>query len=42
VDFDHLVDSGMISDEDRHLFHYAETADEAWAHLAAHYGFPVP
>jgi uncharacterized protein (TIGR00730 family) len=39
VDFDHLVDTGMISEADKGLFHYVETADEAWAHLAAHYGF---
>jgi uncharacterized protein (TIGR00730 family) len=39
VDFDHLVDTGMISEADKGLFHYVETAEEAWAHLAAHYGF---
>jgi len=39
IDFQHLVDSGMISPEDLGLFHYVETAEEAWARLADHYGF---
>jgi len=39
VDFDHLVDYGMISPGDLALFHYVETAEEAWARLAEHYGF---
>ena len=42
VDFDHLIDSGMIGAEDRQLFRYVETAEEAWSHLAAHYEFPAP
>ena len=29
----------MISAGDLGLFHYVETAEEAWALLAAHYGF---
>ena len=41
IDFDHLVDSGLISEQDKSLFHYVETADEAWAQLAGHYGFPA-
>lgn len=39
IDFQHLVDSGMIAAEDLGLFHYVETAEEAWARLAGHYGF---
>ncbi|MCG3188705.1 MAG: hypothetical protein LKCHEGNO_00838 [Burkholderiaceae bacterium] len=39
IDFEHLVDRGMISPEDLGLFHYVETAEEAWARLADHYGF---
>jgi hypothetical protein len=29
----------MISPEDLGLFHYVETAEEAWDLLAGHYGF---
>jgi uncharacterized protein (TIGR00730 family) len=39
IDFDHLVDYGMISPDDLALFHYVETAEEAWARLAEHFGF---
>jgi len=39
INFSHLVDCGMISAEDLGLFHYVETAEEAWARLAEHYGF---
>jgi len=39
INFQHLVDTGMISPGDLGLFHYVETAEEAWALLAAHYGF---
>jgi hypothetical protein len=42
IDFDHLVETGMIAPEDKGLFHYVETAEEAWAHLEAHYGFDLP
>jgi len=42
INFQHLVDSGMISAEDLGLFHYVETADEAWQRLAEHYGFGPP
>ena len=41
INFQHLVDSGMISPGDLGLFHYVETAEEAWARLAEHYGFDV-
>jgi uncharacterized protein (TIGR00730 family) len=39
VDFRHLVDTGMISAGDLELFHYVETAEDAWARLAEYYGF---
>ena len=39
VDFDHLVATGMISPQDQRLFHYVETAEQAWELLAAEYGF---
>ena len=39
INFQHLVDTGMISPGDLGLFHFVETAEEAWAWLAAHYGF---
>jgi uncharacterized protein (TIGR00730 family) len=39
INFQHLVDTGMISAADLQLFRYVETAEEAWAHLCAHYGF---
>jgi uncharacterized protein (TIGR00730 family) len=42
IDFDHLVETGMISPADIGLFHYVETAEEAWARLEAHYGFDLP
>jgi uncharacterized protein (TIGR00730 family) len=42
INFQHLVDSGMISAEDLGLFHYVETAEQAWARLAEHYGFDAP
>jgi hypothetical protein len=42
INFQHLVDCGMISPEDLGLFHYVETAEEAWEQLADHYGFDAP
>ena len=30
VNFDYLVDEGVIDEEDRDLFWYAETAQEIW------------
>jgi uncharacterized protein (TIGR00730 family) len=42
VNFEHLVDTGMISPGDLGLFHYVETAEEAWQRLAEHYGFDLP
>ena len=39
VDFDWLVETGMISPGDERLFHLVDTADEAWEILCGHYGF---
>jgi uncharacterized protein (TIGR00730 family) len=33
LNFQHLLDEGMISTEDLDLFRYAETAEEAWGHI---------
>jgi uncharacterized protein (TIGR00730 family) len=38
IDFDLLIDTGMISPGDVELFHYVETAEEAWALLEREYG----
>jgi uncharacterized protein (TIGR00730 family) len=37
IDFVFLEEEGMISPPDRQLFRYAETAEEAWTMVAAHY-----
>jgi len=42
VDFDHLVATGMISAEDLKLFHFVETAEEAWQLIEHHYGLDAP
>ena len=39
INFQHLVDTGMISPGDLDLFHFVETAEDAWERLAEHYGF---
>jgi len=39
INFQHLVDTGMISASDLDLFHFVETAEQAWDQLAKHYGF---
>ena len=39
INFEHLVDTGMISASDLSLFNFVETAEQAWDCLAAHYGF---
>jgi len=38
IDFDLLIDTGMISPEDVHLFHIVETAEQAWSVLETEYG----
>lgn len=35
LDLDFLVDQGMINSEDRELFHYVDSADEAWSLIRA-------
>src|SRR4051812_32266939 len=42
VNFELLVETGMISPEDVNLFHLVETAEEAWQVLATEYGFDLP
>ena len=42
INFDVLIETGMISPDDVHLFSYVETAEEAWAQLEAEYGFDLP
>jgi hypothetical protein len=39
INFEHLVETGMISPGDVELFRFVETAEEAWAQLEAEYGF---
>jgi uncharacterized protein (TIGR00730 family) len=38
VDFDALVEEGVVSPDDLDLFCYCETAEEAWEHVLDHYG----
>ncbi len=35
IDFDHLVETGMIAADDLHLFRFVETAEQAWEELQA-------
>jgi len=42
VNFDLLIETGMISPQDVSLFNFVETAEEAWEILAAEYGFDLP
>jgi uncharacterized protein (TIGR00730 family) len=42
VNFELLIETGMISPEDVNLFHFVESADEAWSVLEAEYGFDLP
>ncbi|HEX2539982.1 MAG TPA: TIGR00730 family Rossman fold protein [Caldimonas sp.] len=42
IDFDLLIETGMISPGDVNLFHFVETAEEAWDLLAAQYGYDLP
>lgn len=38
VNLDALARYGVISQEDKHLMHYADSAEEAWDIIAKHYG----
>jgi uncharacterized protein (TIGR00730 family) len=42
INFDVLVETGMISPQDLNLFRFVETAEEAWSILEAEYGFDLP
>jgi uncharacterized protein (TIGR00730 family) len=42
INFDVLIDTGMISPQDVNLFRFVETAEEAWQLLAEEYGFDEP
>jgi len=42
IDFDLLIETAMISPEDVKLFHFVETAEEAWALLVSEYGYDQP
>jgi hypothetical protein len=42
INFDWLVETGMISSNDVNLFHFVETAEDAWARLTEIYGFDAP
>ena len=41
INFDLLVETGMISALDLQLFRFVETAEEAWGLLEAEYGFEL-
>ena len=41
INFDLLVETGMISALDLQLFRFVETAEEAWSCLEAEYGFEL-
>ncbi len=41
INFDLLVETGMISPMDVNLFRFVESAEEAWEVLQAHYGFEL-
>jgi uncharacterized protein (TIGR00730 family) len=38
VNFEALVEEGVIAPKDLDLFKFVETAEEAWDHICAHYG----
>ena len=42
INFDWLVETGMISALDLDLFKFVETAEEAWSFFEAEYGFDMP
>ena len=42
INFDYLCEEGTISPEDTELFHYVETAEEAWKVLSEFYGIETP
>ncbi len=42
INWNYLVDTGMISAEDLNLFTIVDTAEEAWAVLSHEFGFDLP
>lgn len=42
INWDWMVENGLISPNDLNLFHYAETAQEAWELIARYNGVPLP
>jgi uncharacterized protein (TIGR00730 family) len=42
INFDALVEEGVVSPNDLELFKFVETADEAWSHVCAHYADSQP
>ena len=42
INFDWLIETGMISPGDENLFHFVETAEEAWGLLASIYDMDAP
>lgn len=40
IDWQWLIDNGLIAQQDLQLFHYAETAQEAWDLIGRHNGVP--
>jgi predicted Rossmann-fold nucleotide-binding protein len=37
VNFDALVEEGVVSPDDLKLFRFVESAEEAWEHVCSHY-----
>ena len=42
INFDLLIERGMIGPEDPKMFSFVESAEQAWSILEAHYGFDLP
>ncbi len=42
INFDALVEEGVVSPDDLDLFKFVETADQAWAHVCDHYRDGTP
>ncbi len=42
INFEYLVETGVISEVDLQLFRYVETAEEAWNFFESEYGFDMP
>jgi predicted Rossmann-fold nucleotide-binding protein len=42
VNFEALVDEGVVGRDDLTLFTFVETAEDAWSRICAHYGQDIP